>query len=465
MSWLLNIYYILEAFENVIVLICWSVGSLQSYQYILTEPNQHVHDFLNSLLMAILFMSISYAVKQILIKGIQLYLWKDIADDVFEWVTTEHMLILLEGVEFTTAAFVAKKLQPENIMKQSESAALQAMEKSIEKGEDTVHIAAGKAATNIMKKITRGQKNELDIDDVVYIFGEKNATKALSLLDDNEDGVIDYEDLLDSLVWLYKQHKKLVNALKGKTLELGIFNSIGTLILVGVCIYLCMKLLLPFFFDISWDTFLLSLGTTVIALSFAYGATLQEVFDSLYMIFLVRPFAVGDWVTVDDGEIMVVEKVDVLTTYFITKRGAGVYLRNSFISHAKLTNLNRGGKIAFEFSVVVNWDTSPEEIKEFHTRVCTWCKTGDIYSPKVVVHTDSCEDEQTYFNVILRVRLRKRWKWQNEEKWKIAKNDLLLHCYRIIDDLDIGLEPYPNPIRLVNAEGDDLPSLSIIKNK
>lgn len=56
-------------------------------------------------------MSIAYAIKQVLAKAIQFYLWKDITDHVFEWVTTEHMLILLEGVEFTPAAFVAKKLQ------------------------------------------------------------------------------------------------------------------------------------------------------------------------------------------------------------------------------------------------------------------------------------------------------------------------------------------------------------------
>ncbi len=37
----------------------------------------------------------------------------------------------------------------------------------------------------------------------------------------------------------------------------------------------------------------------MVAVSFAYTASLQEVFDALYMIFFERPFSVGDFIAVE----------------------------------------------------------------------------------------------------------------------------------------------------------------------
>lgn len=49
---------------------------------------------------------------------------------------------------------------------------------------------------------------------------------------------------------------------------------------------------------------------------------------------------------IDVADELIVEKVGVMTTYFINAiNGCGVYLRNAKISHAKLINLSRGGRI------------------------------------------------------------------------------------------------------------------------
>ena len=53
-----------------------------------------------------------------------------------------------------------------------------------------------------------------------------------------------------------------------------------------------------FNFEVNWSAILVSIGTALVALSFGYGATLQEMFDSLYMIFFVQPYNVGDFITI-----------------------------------------------------------------------------------------------------------------------------------------------------------------------
>jgi len=40
------------------------------------------------------------------------------------------------------------------------------------------------------------------------------------------------------------------------------------------------------------------------------------------------------------------------------------------------------------------------------------------------MHVNSIEDEGQYLNVILRVRLKKDWKWQDYTRWRKVKNDV-----------------------------------------
>ena len=53
-----------------------------------------------------------------------------------------------------------------------------------------------------------------------------------------------------------------------------------------------------------------------------------------------------------------------------------------------------------------------------------YLKNSKIWSPKYIMHVNSIEDEGQYLNVILRVRLKKDWKWQDYTRWRKVKNDV-----------------------------------------
>jgi hypothetical protein len=46
------------------------------------------------------------------------------------------------------------------------------------------------------------------------------------------------------------------------------------------------------------------------------------------------------------------------------------------------------------------------------------------------MHVNSIEDEGQYLNVILRVRIKKDWKWQDYTRWRKVKSDVRVfyHC-------------------------------------
>ena len=43
------------------------------------------------------------------------------------------------------------------------------------------------------------------------------------------------------------------------------------------------------------------IGTFLLAISFAYASTLSEIFDSMHMLFMMKPFEIGDIITGKHG--------------------------------------------------------------------------------------------------------------------------------------------------------------------
>jgi len=70
------------------------------------------------------------------------------------------------------------------------------------------------------------------------------------------------------------------------------------------------------------------------------------------------------------------------------------------------------------------------------------------------MNVNSIEDEGQYLNVVLRVRIKKDWKWQDYTRWRKVKSDLILEIQKITDELDLQIEPYPQPIRLMRFLSD-----------
>ncbi len=55
--------------------------------------------------------------------------------------------------------------------------------------------------------------------------------------------------------------------------------------ILNVVLLIASVLTFLYNFDVNISAFLIAIGTTLLALSFAYAKTIQEVFDSLYLLF------------------------------------------------------------------------------------------------------------------------------------------------------------------------------------
>lgn len=100
-----------------------------------------------------------------------------------------------------------------------------------------------------------------------------------------------------------------------------------------------------------------------LALALAAQDTLKNFFGSI-MIFLDRPFQVGDWIHFDDVD-GTVEEVGVRSTRIRTFANSVVYVPNGILADKVLNNLGLRQYRRFKTEITITYDTPPETIDLF----------------------------------------------------------------------------------------------------
>lgn len=132
-------------------------------------------------------------------------------------------------------------------------------------------------------------------------------------------------------------------------------NSIKTfLILVGIVVVLQNL-------GYSITSLLAGLGIGGLAIGLAAKDTLANLFGSL-VIFIDRPFIVGDWIVVGDEE-GVVEEVGLRVTRIRTFANSLITIPNSQLTTTAITNWSKMGKRRIKTTIGVTYDTPPEKIE------------------------------------------------------------------------------------------------------
>jgi len=96
------------------------------------------------------------------------------------------------------------------------------------------------------------------------------------------------------------------------------------------------------------------------ALAFASKDTLSNLFGSI-VIFLDRPFHIGDWIEMGDVE-GVIEEVGLRTTRLRTFANSQITIPNALFTTSTINNWSRMQKRRIKMSVGLTYDTTPEQM-------------------------------------------------------------------------------------------------------
>ena len=180
----------------------------------------------------------------------------------------------------------------------------------------------------------------------------------------------------------------LVKKLKEKTNK----NADGTMVefalkIVRAVIYIIAIFILLALLNVNLNGLVAGLGIGGVIVTLAAQDTAKNLFGGL-VIFLDKPFNVGDWIQMDNFE-GTVEDITFRSTRVRTFENSVVNIPNSVISNSSIINWSKMEKRRYKTNICVELDTSLEKLEKFKTRVEDMLQARDaIYDDSIIVKFD-----------------------------------------------------------------------------
>jgi len=184
---------------------------------------------------------------------------------------------------------------------------------------------------------------KLTATDLEKIIGNKDrAASAMKRLD--VDGTtleaVDKSGFQAGIAQMFHARAALQRTLNGRILLVHVTDDLLTLLAVFISAMVILEA-----FDIDFGAIMSPNLIFIACLTFIFAPFLRDFVYSLYLIFFIRPFDLGDYITVDAGhdsqQVLLVKRSRVMVTHFRAEDGTKIYLSNAILFHSKITNLSR----------------------------------------------------------------------------------------------------------------------------
>lgn len=161
--------------------------------------------------------------------------------------------------------------------------------------------------------------------------------------------------------------------------------------IVRVLIYIVAIFLVLTILEINLTGLIAGLGLGGVIVTLAAQDTAKNLFGGA-MIFVDKPFAVGDWIQVDNYE-GTIEDITFRTTRIRTFENALVNIPNAMIADASVTNWSKMEKRRYKTNLCVELNTPLEKLEMLKTRIEKMLQEREsVYDDSIIVRFDQITD-------------------------------------------------------------------------
>lgn len=215
-----------------------------------------------------------------------------------------------------------------------------------------------------------------------------------------------------------------------KDIEDSMFDFI--LKIIRVVIYIIAGFIVITALGINLNGLVAGLGIGGVILTLAAQDTAKNIFAGL-IVFLDKPFIVGDWIQVDKFE-GTVEDITFRSTRVRTFENSLVNIPNAIIANASIINWSKMEKRRYRTNLCIELDTPLEKLEKFKQRVEDMLQTRDaIYDDSIVVKFDNITDNG------LNVLISSYTHSVDFNSYLAEKEDINYKIMKILQEENIGL--------------------------
>jgi small-conductance mechanosensitive channel len=299
-----------------------------------------------------------------------------------------------------------------------------------------------------MSLVLEGEEH-LTIDDLVEVLGEERKTEAndiFRVLDTDGNGNLTLEEMVSSVVEICHERRSVYKSLKDVDSAIEKLHEVLLFIVMIIIIIVFIGMLAP-----SVSAVLATLGTTILALSFVFSTTAQEITASCVFLFVKHPLDVGDRVDIANDSYFVKEISLLYTVFTRVLDGSTVQAPNSVLNTLWIDNLSRAGPMTFTLNMILGLpETSFDQLDVFIEMVSKFCLDNPRdFQPDPFVYCTAYPDLD---RVKLTCAVTFRSNFADGKLYSIRRSKVIQFVGRTIHDLGITL-----PRREDNSTDPGLP--------
>ena len=161
--------------------------------------------------------------------------------------------------------------------------------------------------------------------------------------------------------------------------------------IIRIVIYIIAIFLVLSILEINLTGLVAGVGLSGVIITLAAQDTAKNLFGGL-VIFLDKPFIVGDWIQMGNYE-GTIEDITFRTTRVRTFENALVNIPNAIIADASVTNWSKMEKRRYKTNLCVELDTPLEKLQILKTRIENMLQEREsVYDESIIVKFDKIED-------------------------------------------------------------------------
>ncbi|CAK7329439.1 unnamed protein product [Dovyalis caffra] len=297
------------------------------------------------------------------------------------------------------------------------------------------------AARKIFYNVACKGSKYIYLQDLMRFLQEDKALKTMGFFEEaSETSRISKSSLKNWVVNAFRERRALALTLNDtKTAVNKLHQMIN--VAVGIVIIVISLVIL----GIAKSKFFVLLGSQILVVSFIFGNTAKTLFESIIFLFVIHPFDVGDRCEID-GVQLIVEEMNILTTFFLRADNQKVLYPNSVLASKPIGNYYRSPDMGDSVEFHIHISTPPEKISLMKQRITSYIegKKEHWYPDPSFILKEVVDLNKLTVAVWIRHRMNHQ---DMGEKWK-RRALLIEEMVKIFMELDIQYRLFPIDINI-----------------
>ncbi|KAM3584215.1 hypothetical protein VKS41_003037 [Umbelopsis sp. WA50703] len=282
-----------------------------------------------------------------------------------------------------------------------------------------------------------------------YFRTKEDATKAFALFDKDGNGDVSKRELRNGCIRIYKERKLLSASMRDLSQASGKLDMI--LLTIAVVIW---AVIVCACFGINVGTSLMPLWTMFVAVSFIFGNSAKDMFESIIFIFVLHPYDIGDRVFIGT-ENWQVKSMGLLMTTFLKWDGTIVYVKNSVLAPLYILNVSRAGAMGETIDIHLHFRTPAWKIDAIRDQMTEWCNTegkGLTYGS----HGMNIVTYDQLNKITCTIYIEHKQNWADGGKRWASRNAYMIKLKEVLETLEVNYVLPPMPVTTRNDAPDEL---------